>query len=296
MEDMSRLNKDLEESIGFKCSRYWGSVLVSFVSLLAYISPIVMVILPKLGISGWTVEGCGPECEGLFISFTFRMLILLIGTWALFMRKPKSTLPRIFIFRALILCLVFLLTFAFWLFYGVRIFLKSDFRTDDSDSSTVVDDDDLDTSDNAQKLEYYHIVQFASSLVDALLFIHYLAVILLEIRQLQTQFVVRVVRSPDGESMCYSVGALSIQRLAVWVLEQYYKDFQVYNPYLEHVTRRQSKLQSATQWKVYQVDGSGAPTSTAVDPRSGMFAAQARRRDSGHNDRFVFVAFAFVTS
>ena len=70
-------------------------------------------------------------------------------------------------------------------------------------------------------------VLYASSLVDALLFVHYLAIILLEIRQLQAQYVIRVTRSPDGDSQVYTVGQLSIQRLAVWVLEQYYKDFQV---------------------------------------------------------------------
>ena len=70
-------------------------------------------------------------------------------------------------------------------------------------------------------------VLYASSLVDALLFVHYLAIILLEIRQIQAQYVIRVTRSPDGDSQVYTVGQLSIQRLAVWVLEQYYKDFQV---------------------------------------------------------------------
>ena len=274
VEDMSRLNKDLEESIGFNCARYVGSIFAAIVSIVAFLSPIVMVVLPKLNINGWTVGGCGPECEGLFISFTFKLIILLIGSWALFFRKPKATMPRIFIFRALILFLVFLLTFAFWLFYGVRIALnKSDFQTKNN-------------SDSSKELEYYHIVLFAGSFVDALLFIHYLAIILLEIRQLQLQYVVRVVRSPDGMSQCYSVGALSIQRLAVWVLEQYYKDFPVYNPYLENIPRRPMKIQGS-QFKVYNVDGVSGGTGN-MDQRSGaIFAAQARRRDSGHNDRSV---------
>ena len=63
--------------------------------------------------------------------------------------------------------------------------------------------------------------------MDSLLFVHYVAIILLEIRQLQPQFSVHVVRSPDGESRVYNVGLLSIQRAAVHVLEQYYKDFEV---------------------------------------------------------------------
>ena len=260
VEDMSRLNKDLEQSIGFNCARYVGSVFTAAVAFIAFISPIVMVILPKVGIKGWVVGNCDPACEGLFISFTFKLLILLIGSWALFFRKPKATMPRIFIFRALILFLMFLLTFAFWLFYGVRIFEKRD-----------------------EHVTYHSIVQFSGSLVDALLFIHYLAIILLEIRQLQQQYVIKVVRSPDGESKSYTVGQLSIQRLAVWVLEQYYKDFQVYNPYLEHLPRRPPKMQNQ-QFKVYNVDGVTGNIQGGNQSRA-IFAAAARRRDSGHNDR-----------
>ena len=159
-EDMSRMSKDMEDSIGFNCARYIGSMLTTVLGLIAFLSPIAMVILPKVGLKKWDQSPCGPECEGLFISFAFKQLILLIGSWALFFRKPKATMPRIFIFRALILFLIFVLTFAYWLFYGVRIYEQAE-------------------------REYHSIVLFAVSLVDALLFIHYLAVILLEIRQVQ---------------------------------------------------------------------------------------------------------------
>jgi vang-like len=140
-----------------------------------------------------------------------------------------------FLFRAVVLFLVFILTFAFWLFYGVRI-LKE------------------------KKKEYYDIVKFAVSLVDALLFIHYIAVILLEIRQIQPMFVVKVLRSPDGEGKCYNIGSLSIQRAAAWILEQYYRDFPVYNPYLEYITKRPAKM---TSLKFYNVDGN-QPTNASL--------------------------------
>ncbi len=260
MEDMSRLNKDLEESIGFNCVRYIGTILAGILGLVAFLSPVAMVIIPKVGIKDWELEECGPKCEGLFISLAFKLLILLIGTWALFFRKPKATMPRIFIFRALILFLIFVLTFAFWLFYGVRIY------------------------DTTEK-NYHSIVLFSVSLVDSLLFIHYLAIIVLEIRQLQPQYIIKVVRSPDGESRSYTVGQLSIQRLAVWVLEQYYKDFAVYNPYLENLPRKPSSRMSG--FKFYDVDGGGQPTQTQASRSSrAIFAAAARRRDSSHNDRF----------
>ena len=259
MEDMSRLNKDLEESIGFNCARYVGSILAGILGFVAFVSPIAMVVLPKLGLKDWEQSECLPDCEGLLISFAFKLLILLIGSWALFFRKPKATMPRIFIFRALILFLVFVLTFAYWLFYGVRIY------------DQAIED-------------YKSIVAFAVSLVDALLFIHYLAIILLEIRQLQPQYVVKLVRSPDGEVHSYRVGQLSIQRMAVWCLEQYYKDFQTYNPYLEHIPRKAPKLSG---FKFYDVDGAVNSQTPAQASRSrALLAAAARRRDSSHNDRF----------
>ena len=47
------------------------------------------------------------------------------------------------------------------------------------------------------------------------------------------RFCIKIVRSPDGQSRTYSIGQLSIQRAAAWVLEKYYTDFSIFNPYLE---------------------------------------------------------------
>ena len=49
------------------------------------------------------------------------------------------------------------------------------------------------------------------------------------------RFYIKVVRSPDGESRGYAIGQLSIQRSAVWILEKYYTDFPIFNPYLERL-------------------------------------------------------------
>nr|AHY88469.1 str [Terebratalia transversa] len=274
MEDVSRIEKDMDDSMGFDCARYIGSVLAAILGFLAFVSPIVMVLLPKLNIDGWetvpceascivdtktdTGSNCEPKCEGLLISLAFKLLILLIGTWALFFRKPKATMPRIFIFRAAILFLVFVLTFAFWLFYAVRILQK-------------------------KEKDYYSIISFAVSLADSLLFIHYLSIILLEIRQMQPMYVVRVVRSPDGESRSYNIGQLSIQRAAVTILEQYYKDFPVYNPYLDSIPGS-SRRKNLTNFKFYDVDG--VTHQTPHGRSRAIFAAAAHRRDRSHNDRF----------
>ena len=83
------------------------------------------------------------ECDGLLISFSFKLFILAIGTWAVFYRyllcmaiisnstqnpkhyiplkrRPRASLPRIHLFRGLITLLLALFLVAFWLFYGVR--------------------------------------------------------------------------------------------------------------------------------------------------------------------------------
>jgi len=138
----------------------------------------------------------------MLIGFTFKEAILAAASWAVFFRRPRATLPRVSVFRALIVLLIFVVTVAFWLFYGVRI-LSGTSQT------------------------YTQLVQFGVSMSDTLLFTHYVAVVLLELRPLQPVFVVKLVRSPDGVARSYTVGQLSVQRLAFHCLDQYYRDFEV---------------------------------------------------------------------
>ncbi|XP_023612780.1 vang-like protein 1 [Myotis lucifugus] len=255
-EDIARISKDLEDSVGLDCKRYLGLTVAAALGLLVFLTPIAFILLPPIL---WRdqLEPCGTICEGLFISVAFKLLILLIGTWALFFRKQRADLPRVFVFRALLLVLIFLFVVSYWLFYGVRI---------------------LDSRDR----NYQGIVQYAVSLVDALLFIHYLAIVLLELRQLQPVFSLQVVRSTDGESRFYSAGHLSIQRAALVVLENYYKDFTIYNPNLLTASKFRAAKHMAGL-KVYNVDG---PSNNATGQSRAMIAAAARRRDSSHNELY----------
>ena len=47
------------------------------------------------------------------------------------------------------------------------------------------------------------------------------------------RYCIKIVRSPDGQSRTYAIGQFSIQRAAAWVLEKYYTDFPIFNPFLE---------------------------------------------------------------
>lgn len=181
-EDLTRATKDLEDSTPLQCKRFIGPVLGGCLSFFALITPLAFLILPQVL---WRddLEVCGTPCEGLYVSLAFKLLVLLISSWALFLRPPRATLPRFFVFRCLLMVLVFLFVASYWLFYGVRVL-------------------------EPRERDYRGIVEYAASLVDALLFIQYLALVLLEVRHLQPAFCLKVVRSADGASKFYNVGHL----------------------------------------------------------------------------------------
>ncbi|XP_060923223.1 vang-like protein 1 isoform X1 [Limanda limanda] len=269
-EDIVRITKDLEDSVGLDCRRYFTLTLAVILGLLVFLTPLAFLVLPHLL---WPdkLQPCGTACEGLFISVAFKLLILLLAVWALFFRSPRAGLPRVFVFRALLAVLVLLFVVSYWLFYGVRIL-------------------------ESQDENYQGIVQYAVSLVDALLFIHYLAIVLLELRQLQPCFSVCVTRNTDGETRQYNLGQLSVQRAALAILENYYCDFSLHNPALLSASKSRAAKHLAGL-KVYNVDGefpaapaegpgNNAAAGLAHSQSRAMIAAAARRRDSSHNELY----------
>jgi vang-like len=201
-------SEDEESFASLRCARFGGPVAAGAVGLLAFLSPVAMVLLPKIDIMAWHIKPCETSCQIVLISLVWRLLLLLIASCLLFLRSPHSTMPRIFVFRALIIFLIFILMFTYWLFYLVRVY---------STFGRSVE----------QEVTYEQVATFTLSFAEVLIFVHYLAVVLIELRQLDVLYTVKIIRSPDGMSQSYSVGRLSIQRLAVWCLEQYYKDFEV---------------------------------------------------------------------
>lgn len=277
-EDVSNWPGEPDTGLNFICQRYVGTVLTYVLSISAFISPLAMVILPKIGFfpalstnlglqNSAKLLACGAECKGQLVSLAFKLIILAVGAWAVFLRKPNATLPRIFLFRAAILVFVLVCTFAYWLFYIVQV-------TETARAAITPE----------ESVDYKALVAYASSLTDTLLFIHYLAVVLVEIRHIKPVYYIKIVRSPDGESKAYAIGQLSIQRAAVWVLEKYYTDFPIYNPYLERIPVSKSR-KASTSFKFYEVDGVNNASMQQSQSRA-MLAAHARRRDSSHNERF----------
>ncbi|KAM8857738.1 vang-like protein 1 isoform 1-T2 [Synchiropus picturatus] len=260
-EEVVGLGKELQDRTqSFR--RYLPLAVGLCVGTLVLATPLVFLLLPVIL---WPdrLQACGAACEGLFLSISFKLLILLLAVWALFLRPGRASLPRVCACRAFLTTLTLLLTMSYWLFYGVRIL-------------------------DAQDEDYHGVVQFAVSLVDSQLFVHYLAVVLLELRHLQPCYSVSVIRSTDGETRHYNIGQFSIQRAALSILEFYYRDFPLHNPAVLSAAKHRAAKHLAGL-KVYNVDAPGS--TAAAQPANGsqsraMVAAAAKRKDSAHNELY----------
>ncbi|RVE47562.1 hypothetical protein evm_007760 [Chilo suppressalis] len=286
MEDVSNWPMESDSGIGFVCSRYFGTTIALGLSFISFVSPLAMVVLPKIGFFPGLTDNiaiqpsqrmqllsCTAECKGILLSLAFKLVLLAIGVWAVFLRPRNAILPRIFVFRAMTLVILAVCIFSYWLFYIVQI-------TEASKALAVGED----------AIDYNSLVSYVSSFADTLLFIHYIAVILMEIRHLEPTYYIKIVRSPDGESRSYTIGQLSIQRAAVWVLQKYYTEFPIYNPYLEKISISKSQRKGQSSIKFYDVDGSNtnAPSGQARSTTGSCTGSAGRRRDSGstHNERY----------
>lgn len=134
MEDVSNWHTQSESGLSQSCQRYMETIFALMLTAAAFFSPLAMVVLPKLGFFAASFENpemaginrpqllaCNAECKGMLVSLSARMVLLALGLWAIFLRQPVATMPRIFLFRATVLLLVLVSTFAYWLFYVVQV-------------------------------------------------------------------------------------------------------------------------------------------------------------------------------
>lgn len=187
MEDVSNWQNNNDSGMGFACQRYIETTFSLVLTSAAFLSPIAMVMLPKMGFFPTAFESsdlsqinrahllaCNGECKGLLVSLVARMLLLALGLWALFLRRPTAKLPRVFMFRATVQLLVLVATFAYWLFYIVQVTEGTKALVEGHEAS-----------------DYKSLVSYATNFVDTLLFIHYIACVLLEIRHQQPAYYIK---------------------------------------------------------------------------------------------------------
>ncbi|XP_014211608.1 vang-like protein 1 [Copidosoma floridanum] len=276
-------NDEVSSKVAF--IRYVSPPLLTFVIFGVILSPLIMIITPKLGMNPDSLSllsiqqklvfsSCNIECKGHLLGLMFKVTLLGIGNWAIFFRAKKVFTPRLCIFQTGVVILTMLCVSTYWLFFIVQIV--------EGVKSAVIGD----------LPEYKYLVNYADSLANTLLFIHYIAVLLIEIHPLKSSYYLKVIRSPDGESHSFAIGQLSIQQAAVWILENYYTKFSIYNPYLERLPASKSnKTKNHNNFKFYNVDSNTASSheeysQPAYGSSQAVQTAQAKRRDSSHNERF----------
>ncbi|TPP60950.1 Vang protein 1, partial [Fasciola gigantica] len=206
------IRTEADEINVYSCSHVIGLLASTLVALGALVSPVFMLLLPHFPMQiGWDTETCQSTCEGHLIGISVKLLLLSLATWVLsapcraLCAGGTAILPRVRLCRTLFLCLVFVVLFAFWLFYTVRVI-------------------------QPKEPEYLSIVLFADSLTDTLLFLHYAGIGLMELRKTRHRYAIHIVRSPDGMSKTLKCGEMSLQRAALEVLQFYMIEFTALTP------------------------------------------------------------------
>uniref|UniRef100_A0A0N5AEX2 Vang-like protein n=1 Tax=Syphacia muris TaxID=451379 RepID=A0A0N5AEX2_9BILA len=258
------------------CRIFWicsASLFYLFTLLSAPIMASIQLVLQQLN-SSWPQILWQKDCWILLFDVTIKSLLFLVAVWVFFFRKAAAVMPRLYLQRAALTLFAVFILFAFWLFYVVKVLIE-------------------------QQNEYKMALEFAGNLLDALLCCHYIAVIVLELRPYRPEFIVHVLRDPDGESQNHLIGVMSIQEAAVYVLHIYNAYFPSYNPYLNkdgEISRFRSAFSVcinfytgsshvSSGFKMYDIEGLGDCTISESNARVLMEAA-LKRRFSGHNERY----------
>ncbi|PAV64112.1 hypothetical protein WR25_05615 isoform C [Diploscapter pachys] len=252
----------------FRCSRLFWILCSSLIGLAAVISAPAMCILPFLAshiLGGEQFPiSCQVDCQGSLLLVVIKTILLIVAIWALYWRHSLADMPRLYVARVSLVMFVLFILFAFWLFYIVRIFIE-------------------------RYQQYTYVISFATSLLDALLFIHYISFIILEIRRLRKEFVVTIVRDPDGESRTMPLGYMSIQEAAVEILLFYESTFPSYNMLLDKARQSAQQMRSgvpggAAGFKMYDLEGLGPNQPISEVNARALMEAAARRRIAGYNE------------
>lgn len=110
-------------------SDHGGRVFATLVFASSFLTPVLFALLPRL-VSDWlpslvsisTSGECSLECEGLLIGIAFKLFVLLLGYWFMYVANMRraNKLPRMCGTKVLIVFALVLVTSSYWLVYLVR--------------------------------------------------------------------------------------------------------------------------------------------------------------------------------
>ncbi|XP_063073104.1 vang-like protein 2 [Engraulis encrasicolus] len=200
---------------------------------------------------------CAQLCDGAHLALAVKLLLLLPATWALFLRSPLggARLPRLSRAPWLLRLAVLACTGSHWAIYATRGMWRPE-------------------------ADPQSIVGLATACTDALLWLQYAGLLLLQVSTFSQQraFCLKVTRNTDGESRSYNVGHLSIQRAALWVLEHYYRDFPIHNPNLPNLPKA-ILSRKMTGFKLYSLEEESSSMGNCVSPPPALMASAQWRRN-----------------
>ena len=165
-----------------------------FIFFCTLLSPVMMILLPKMGFIRLKHSQlkCGVGCEGLQVAFAFKLVILAVGSWAVFYRKKPATLPRVQTSRIVIGVALSVLIISSCVVY-IQNYMEG-------------------------SITYDSVLVYASGYLNTLLWFHYLLLTVTMV--LPCPYVLHVLRSPDG-----AIGRVSVQEAASLALSSLYTQF-----------------------------------------------------------------------
>jgi len=192
-----------------------------FLFFFTLLSPAIMISIPKMEIMKLKHSQlkCGVGCEGLQVSFAFKIVILAVGSWALLYKQKPASLPRPEISSLLIGVSLTMFVVSSWTVYILNYL--QDMRS----------------------IQYESVLTFSSGVLNTLLCFHYLTIILLRI--VQPTFVLHILRSPDGDSRSIHISTVSVQQAASLALSSYYTQFYTIERNIKD--KKRAQLISATE-------------------------------------------------
>lgn len=309
-ENLAKFPKDKLSKI--VCDPQFVSTI--FISILAYFTPVLFMVIPFLRGNKACVASsvqdqnnkdsdseirafneCSIKFQSNLLSIVIKLMIMTIMSYWLFWQKTRVIYPRTHWPRMVSLGMMALLTAIFWLFYAVNIIQKNG-----SPESAVL---------------------FAGNSADVLFYIHVIAIIVLELRMRspnsEKMFLLEVLRSTDGEQKFYNLNKMTIQEAAYMILQNYYRDFPLNNPAAMLVGGSSNRKKmgggsgrdglndsttanntqanmniSSKDFKVYNLDskntGSNTDDNIVEQSKQVIAAATAKKREAQHaaNERY----------
>jgi vang-like len=155
--------------------------LIYLLCFIAFISPIFFLTLPYALVTSdlIIIDDYSP-----ILTIIFKLIFLFFATiLLLYRRRNRTYLPRIHLKKTCLILILLILILVYWFYYLFKLLQPK-----------------LD--------KYERILSLTSTYEDLLLFLLIISVLILEIKWLYPKWIVKVVRSPDGQTRQYSIGII----------------------------------------------------------------------------------------